>query len=86
MNKCTCAFPCGGTEESCPCAPGYGVKTLTLHDKKYSSEELSDLSRDVHEAFDERFQPLNSQIPQAEYGFTHGTYHVTITWVDDADE
>ena len=23
MSKCTCAFPCGGTTESCPTAPGY---------------------------------------------------------------
>lgn len=24
MSNCTCAFPCGGTEEACPSSPGYG--------------------------------------------------------------
>ena len=28
MSKCTCAFPCGGTEDTCPSSPSYGQPTL----------------------------------------------------------
>lgn len=28
MSKCTCAFPCGGTEDTCPSNPSYGQPTL----------------------------------------------------------
>lgn len=52
----------------------------TLLSKSYSAEELSDLSRDVHEAFDERFTPEAAGIPKDEHGFDKGTFKVLITW------
>lgn len=58
----------------------------TLLSKKYSSEELSDLSRDMHEALDERFTPEAAGIPKDEHGFDEGTFTVTITWSNDEEE
>lgn len=54
------------------------MKTLLY--KEYTSEELSDLSRDVHEAFDERFTPAAAGIPKDEHGFDKGTFTVSIVW------
>lgn len=51
-----------------------------LLDKTYSAEELCDVGRDVHEAFDERFTPAAAGIPKDEYGFDQGTFKVTIVW------
>ncbi len=51
--------------------------------KEYDGESLYDIQRDVHEAFDSRFNPLAEQIPQDEYGFQQGTFTVTITWSPD---
>lgn len=56
-----------------------------LLDKNYSAEELCDLSRDIHEAFDERFTPAAAGIPKDEYGFDEGSFKVTITWSPDED-
>lgn len=54
-----------------------------LLDKKYTSEELCDVYRDVSEAFDERFTPAAKGIPTIEHGFHAGTFKVTITWSPD---
>lgn len=54
----------------------------TLLSKTYSSEELCDLSRDIHEAFDERFTPEAAGIPVDEHGFNTGKFTVTLTWSD----
>lgn len=51
-----------------------------LLDKAYSAEELCDVGRDVHEAFDERFTPAAAGIPKDEHGFDKGTFKVSITW------
>lgn len=48
--------------------------------KAYSAEELCDVGRDVHEAFDERFTPAAAGIPKDEYGFDEGVFEITITW------
>lgn len=61
------------------------VDSRTLLDKTYSSEELSDLSRDVDEAFDERFTPAAKGIPKDEHGFDKGQFKVTITWSPEED-
>lgn len=55
----------------------------TLLSKTYSSEELCDLGRDVHEAFDERFTPEAKGIPKDEHGFDKGTFKVTIEWIPE---
>lgn len=58
----------------------------TLLKKEYSAEELCDVGRDVHEAFDERFTPEAGGIPKDEYGFDEGTFTVTITWTPPEPE
>jgi hypothetical protein len=85
MSQCTCAFPCGGTEDNCPSAPGYGfVAPKEIFKKEYDGESICDLSRDVSEAFDERFNPAVADIPEIEHGFPAGTFTVTITWKADS--
>lgn len=54
-----------------------------LLDKTYSSEELCDVSRDVDEAFSERFTPALIGIPRDGHGFHEGTFKVTITWIPE---
>lgn len=51
-----------------------------IHEKSYSSEELSDLCRDIDEVFDENFNPLVADIPRDEYNFHKGSFKVTIIW------
>lgn len=51
--------------------------------KKYSDEELCDLGRDIHEAFDERFNPAVAGIPCDEHNFRTGQFTVTVTWSPD---
>lgn len=58
----------------------------TLLNKVYTSEELSDLSRDMHEAFDPRFTPEAAGIPKDEHGFDKGTFTVSIVWKGEEPE
>jgi len=58
--------------------------TKEIFSKNYDGESLYDLSRDVHEAFDPRFNDKADGIPVDEYGFQKGSFKVTITW--EADE
>lgn len=53
---------------------------MEIFKKKYSAEELSDLGRDIHESFDERFNPVVLSIPKDQYGFQEGTFSVQIIW------
>lgn len=52
----------------------------TIFAKEYDGESLYDLGRDIHEAFDEKFNPDVSNIPQDEHGFHEGSFIVTIQW------
>lgn len=56
---------------------------MKIFEKDYSSEELSDLSRDIYEAFDERFNPIMADIPTDEYNFHKGAFTVRIVWEDE---
>lgn len=56
---------------------------MKIFEKKYSAEELSDLSRDIHESFDERFNAVVSSIPKDQYGFQEGTFTVQIIWSEE---
>lgn len=56
------------------------MPNLTVFNKQYCGESLCDVYRDVDEAFDERFTPVLAQIPTDEYGFSAGTFTVSITW------
>jgi len=55
---------------------------MILFEKNYDGESLCDLSRDVHEAFKEDFNPIVKNIPCDEYGFQSGTFKVTIEWLN----
>lgn len=41
MSKCTCAFPCGGTEEDCPSNPSYGKNPRDVYG------ELAEARREI---------------------------------------
>jgi len=51
-----------------------------LLNKTYSGEELSDVDRDVSEAFDGDLTPDANDIPVDEHGFATGVFSVRITW------
>lgn len=53
---------------------------MELFKKVYDGESLYDLGRDVHEAFNEDFNPIVSAVPQDEYGIQQGRFTVTIQW------
>lgn len=55
----------------------------TIFQKDYDGESICDLSRDISEAFDERFNPLVADIPEIEHGFHAGTFKVTIEWTKE---
>jgi hypothetical protein len=57
---------------------------ITLLNKTYDGESIVDCHRDFSEAFDERFTPVNSQIPQDGHGFAEGEYRVCVTWEKDS--
>jgi len=54
-----------------------------LFEKDYDGEDLYDLSRDMHEAFKEDFNPIAKTIPRNEHGIHLGTFKVTIEWVNE---
>lgn len=56
---------------------------MIVFEEEYSSESLYDLGRDVHEAFDERFNPIMNKIPKDECNFHTGTFKVTIEWIEE---
>lgn len=51
--------------------------------KEYDGESLCDVERDMSEAFDPRFNIDVQDIPVDEYGFSQGTFKVTIEWCDN---
>lgn len=53
---------------------------IVLHDKEYDGESIVDVSRDVWEAFDEKFNPEVKKIPKNEHYIQEGTFKVTVTW------
>lgn len=56
---------------------------MKIFEKDYSSEELCDLSRDIYEAFDEKFNPIMADIPIDQYNFHKGSFTVKIIWEDE---
>lgn len=49
MAKCTCAFPCGGTEPKCPSSPAYGKPTSeeVIKELRYQLERHQRLLRGI---------------------------------------
>lgn len=58
---------------------------MEIFKKEYCSESIYDLERDVYESLDPAFNPKVKDIEVDEYGFTSGTYTVTIKWEEDND-
>lgn len=56
---------------------------MNTFEKDYDGESLYDLSRDIHEAFQDDFNPIMKQVPRDEYGFHQGTFRITIEWISD---
>ena len=57
-----------------------------IFNKVYGAESLCDLSRDIHESFDERFNPVMAEIPVDEHYFQEGSFVVTVTWFADDEK
>jgi hypothetical protein len=53
---------------------------MEVFSKDYKGEHLCDVSRDVFESFDVRFNPVISKIPSDRHGFVCGRFSVKITW------
>ena len=53
---------------------------MNIFEKEYDGESIYDVQRDVIEAFDARFNPMVTNIPQDEHGFHLGTFTVKIEW------
>lgn len=51
--------------------------------KDYHFDDLSDLNRDIHESFDERFNPDTAKPIQDSNGVFNGRYRVTIEYFED---
>jgi hypothetical protein len=51
-----------------------------LFKKEYSAEELSDVGRDVEEAFDGVYNPVIFSLPTDLEGWVIGRFVVTIEW------
>ena len=51
----------------------------------HGGEDLFDLSRDVSEALDSRFNPVISEIPKDRYDFLTGRFTITIHWEKDEE-
>jgi hypothetical protein len=56
---------------------------MELFKKEYDGESIVDISRDVLESFDPRFNKKVENIPQDLHGIQAGTFTVTITWQAD---
>lgn len=54
-------------------------------EKSYDGESIVDMSRDVHECLDERFNPVVKEIPEMDEtpGFWSGAFKVSIVWEPD---
>lgn len=53
---------------------------MIILEKEYDGHSIVDLSRDIYESFDDRFNPVISEVPIDKHGFQTGTFTVTITW------
>ena len=59
-------------------------KTYTLLSKEYSCEELSDVGRDVAEAFEYPESKEFLHLEADEHGFLPGTYKLLFVYVEEA--
>lgn len=57
---------------------------MKIFEKKYDSESLYDLDRDISEAISEDYNPKMSRLPQDEHGFHKGTFTVSIVWNEES--
>ena len=59
----------------------------TIFEKEYDGESIVDLSWDISECFDHRFNPAAAEIPEMEDspGFYAGTFVVSVVWVPDGE-
>ena len=56
------------------------MSTKVTFDKSYCGDEISDVYRDVSEAFEEPFNPVLLDIPKDEHGFQTGKFRIMIEW------
>lgn len=56
---------------------------MIILDKTYDGESIVDIQRDVHEMFNEEFDPRIETIPRDQYGFMKGSFKVTVEWIPE---
>lgn len=55
----------------------------TILNKEYCGEGIIDMSQDIDEMLDERFNPVIKDLPVDEYGIITGTFKLSVTWEAD---
>ncbi len=60
--------------------------SITIFENTYDGELLSDIGRDIYEAFDTSFNPKASVIVDDEYGIPKGHFVVTIEYFPESGE
>lgn len=60
------------------------IASVRVFEKSYSGEELSDVERDISEAFEDN--PAMEVVPVDEYNLHKGTFKVSITWEPEAED
>ena len=56
---------------------------MIIFEKVYDGESIYDMDRDIHEAFNECYNPILKNIPCDGYNIPKGTFTVKIEWKND---
>lgn len=58
---------------------------MVILEKTYDGESIVDIQRDIHEMFDEEFDPRIETIPKDQHGFMKGSFAVTVVWIREME-
>lgn len=78
----------GATHQCTSCMTGdKAPEPRELFSKVYDGESIVDLGRDIHEAFDVRFNPAMAQVTEMKSspGFLSGKFKLVLMWEPDEE-